>query len=175
MPASVSYRPATNCALGCASVIRRPGSGRQIWPAWRCPDRIRSKAPRGIRLTIPGKWQSNSFSAPRPADRVRAGLVPPVALRVDSDDDDRGAACLDLHDLVPQQSRAFQIAQLSGFGERIAGYGHVVVSEHDERGIESGEQRSEQRLSAGMRHEVSRDADEVRSALGDPVDGTPAA
>ena len=54
--------------------------------------------------------------------------------------------------------------------ERIAAVREVVVAEHDEAGAELGEQALELREPRRPRHEVARDADEVRRPLRDPGD-----
>ena len=50
-------RPRTYVQRMCARRRRPPGQGTQIWPACKWPERTRSKAPSGSRLTTSGKWQ----------------------------------------------------------------------------------------------------------------------
>ena len=91
--------------------------------------------------------------------------------RVDPGDLDAHAAKLDLDALVPQQPAPGNVVEPHRPRERISAERMVVVAQDDEGRAEAAEQPLEHRGAAGPRDEIAGDTDEIRLALGDPVDG----
>ncbi len=100
-----------------------------------------------------------------------ARMPRPVGRRVDANHGYAFPAQNDDLCLIPQKSRAFEIANLRGPGERITRYRDVVIAEHDERTVQARQEGLEAPRASRMGDEVSRDADEVGSPFSNPTRG----
>jgi hypothetical protein len=94
-----------------------------------------------------------------------------VARRVDADDTNALARHLDSLGLVTEKPRGPQVAKLGGPGERVAGHGDIVVSEHDERAPKTLEEWHQPALASRVRNEIPGHADEIGSTFRDPLGG----
>src|SRR5581483_6561265 len=118
---------------------------------------------------------------------VRAGLrrrgeVVRVAARPASQDQPRicardpdvQAAHLPHARLVAEQHRRAELLQIRLPRLRVAADRDVVVAEHGEDRLrQDADDAAQHRLAARMREEVTRDGDEIRPPLLDPLDGSP--
>jgi hypothetical protein len=102
---------------------------------------------------------------------VRACSRRSIRLGVDPDDGDPHAAEDESFELVPEQPRLLEVAELGRARERIARDRDVVVAQHDEGMIEERDERAQARLTTGMGDKVSSDAYEIRATPRDPRRG----
>ena len=84
--------------------------------------------------------QQEARCCPGVSELIRTRALCPVGFRVDADDANQLPAELDGFGFVSEQPRPLEIAELCRAREGIAGYGDVMVAEHDERVVESREQ-----------------------------------
>ena len=101
----------------------------------------------------------------------RSRPAPHVGAWVDPGDLDAPAAEHDCDRLVGEQTRPSELRRIRCSRERVARDPDIVVPEHRVAAVEAAEEAVQPRLAAGMRKEVTRQADEVRLALFGPVDG----
>ena len=105
---------------------------------------------------------------------TRACLSAEVGPRIHPDELDAPSAQHDIRRAVGEQRdtlRQRKLGLVQPLGEGIAARSEVVVPEHDEAGSERRKVSLESAHPGPPREKIACDADDVRPALGDPLDG----